>query len=398
MESHKAAVAVVSARVRHFSETKTPFRVYHGSNNSTRRTERRADNTVDTSGLNCVLNVDTAKKTALVEPNVPMDDLVEATLKHELVPLVVMEFLGITVGGGFSGTSGESSSFRYGPFEATVNWIEIVLPSGEVVRASKTEKPDLFWGAASGFGTLGVVTLLEVQLRDAMQYVELTSRLVENIDEATAMLQAEASADSANDYVDAIVFSMNSTIICTGRLVDKLPDGATPCQFLRAQDPWFYVHAQRTQKHLQKSTPKTATVTDYIPLVDYLFRYDRGAFWAGHWAFRYFLTPFNRVTRFLLNPFMYTRVMWHALHQSGLADFYVAQDVTVSYDDAPGFTRWLDKNLDIYPLWLCPLRVRRDTTDARHGLHADFADPDTPEYLVNFGVWGPVPSFNRREW
>lgn len=55
-----------------------------------------------------------------------------ASLNKGLVPLVVMEFPGITVGGGFSGTSGEKlSSFRHGAFDNTVNWIEIVLPNGE---------------------------------------------------------------------------------------------------------------------------------------------------------------------------------------------------------------------------------------------------------------------------
>jgi len=78
-----------------------------------------------------------------------------------------MEFPGITVGGGFAGTAGESSSFRYGFFDRTVNWIEMVLADGEVVRASGTEREDLFLGAASSFGTLGVATLLEIQLIEA---------------------------------------------------------------------------------------------------------------------------------------------------------------------------------------------------------------------------------------
>ena len=46
-------------------------------------------------------------KTALVEPNVPMDRLVAATLQCGLIPPVVMEFPAITVGGGFTGTAGE---------------------------------------------------------------------------------------------------------------------------------------------------------------------------------------------------------------------------------------------------------------------------------------------------
>jgi len=49
-----------------------------------------------------------------------MDQLVKATLAYGFAPPVVMEFPGITAGGGFSGTSGESSSFRHGFFDKTV--------------------------------------------------------------------------------------------------------------------------------------------------------------------------------------------------------------------------------------------------------------------------------------
>lgn len=193
MQAHDDAVRAVAAQVRQFFERKQPYRIYHGSTNSTRASQRRLDNTVDTRSLDHVLRVDVSKKTALVEPNVPMDALVAATLEHGLVPLVVMEFPGITVGGGFSGTSGESSSFRYGLFDNTINWIEIVLPNGQVTRAARTtgENTDLFWGAASAFGTLGVVTLLEVQLRDARQYVQLTYSLRSSIADVNAKLREE---------------------------------------------------------------------------------------------------------------------------------------------------------------------------------------------------------------
>lgn len=83
-----------------------------------------------------------------VEPNVPTDALVEFLQPFGLVPPVVMEFPGITVGGGFAGTSGESSSFKYGFFDRTVQSIEIVLGNGEVVTASERERPDLFAGGA----------------------------------------------------------------------------------------------------------------------------------------------------------------------------------------------------------------------------------------------------------
>lgn len=200
MQAHDDAVRAVAAQVRHFFERKQPYRIYHGSTNSTRASQRRLDNTVNTRSLDHVLSVDVSKKTALVEPNVPMDALVAATLKHGLVPLVVMEFPGITVGGGFSGTSGESSSFRYGLFDNTINWIEIVLPNGHVTKAARTtgKNTDLFWGAASAFGTLGVVTLLEVQLREAKAYVQLTYSLRNSVADVNAKLREETSMCSCS--------------------------------------------------------------------------------------------------------------------------------------------------------------------------------------------------------
>jgi FAD/FMN-containing dehydrogenase len=390
-KDHDAAVVAIAGRVRQFHDAQRPFRIYHGSTNSTRQSRRHADNTIDTSKLSRVLTVDAAKKVAVVEPNVPMDALVEETLKHGLIPPVVMEFPGITAGGGFSGTSGESSSFRHGAFEATCNWIEIVLANGEIAKTSKTEKQDLFWGAASAFGTLGVVTLLEIQLVDSKNYVQLTYHLSTNIVEATAKIKEETSKET-NHYVDGIVYSPKATVICTGRLVDNIPDGQTPRRFARSRDPWFYVHVEKLLKKL-KANP--VEVTDYVLLVDYLFRYDRGGFWGGRYAFQYFLTPFNRVTRFLLNPFLHTRVMYRAVHHSGLSNFYMLQDVGIPYDRVEEFQRWLDDNLRLYPLWLCPLKLHRDAPDSKHGLHSEFGNQDVPD-MLNFGVWGPV-SFNRRE-
>ncbi|EPE02474.1 fad binding domain protein [Ophiostoma piceae UAMH 11346] len=391
---HSETVRAISARVKHFAAAKRPFRIYHGSTNSTRGSQRRPDNTVDTSSLNRVLDVDIEKKTALVEPNVPMDTLVAATVAKGLVPLVVMEFPGITAGGGFSGTSGESSSFRYGPFDATVNWIEIVLGTGELVRASRItdDKTDLFWGAASAFGTLGVVTLLEVQLQDAMPFVRLSYTLQGTVQGSMRQIRDEIARDDA-DYVDAIMFSKTATVVCSGDYIKEPPVSAVISRFTRSYDPWFYVHVRRMLQRLAEAPD--ATITEYVPLVDYLFRYDRGGFWVAKYSFDYFLVPFNRITRFVLNPFMHTRTMYRALHKSGLADFYMVQDVGVPYDKVDEFVDWLESTLGIYPLWLCPLLLARSSLNAEHGLHSNFArlNKDTSEgRLMNFGVWGPLPS------
>lgn len=388
MEAHNATVSKVAARVKHFHTKNLPFRIYHGSTNSTRTSHRSASNTVDTSSLTSILSISPTH--ALCEPNVPLDALLDETLKHGLVPPVVMELPGITVGGGFSGTSGESSSFRYGAFDATVESVEIVLPDGSVTRASRTEKADLFWGAASAFGTMGVVTLVEVRLKPAKKYVKLDYTLCRSANEYVNLFAIETEKEDL-DYLDGVSFAVDSTVVCSGRLVDEIPQGQKEISFSKPNDPWFYLRAQDVQKPLSQGK----TITDYIPLKSYLFRYDRGGFWTARYAFKYFITPFNRITRRALDRFMHTRDMYRAMHKSGMADFYVIQDVGVPFNRADEFHSWVDSQFGLYPLWLCPLRVRRDDPDSGHGLHAEFADPNTHATLLNYGIWGPIPGDRR---
>nr|POE47716.1 delta(24)-sterol reductase [Quercus suber] len=387
MEEHDAAVRAISQRVSIFHQQQIPYRLYHGSTNSTQARKVDPKRMIDTSKLNHVLKVDRAAKSCLVEPNVPMDQLVEELLPHGLLPLVVMEFPGITVGGGFAGSAGESSGFKHGFFETTISWIEIVLPTGEIVCASKGENSDIFFGAAGTFGTLGVTTLLEVRLMEAKPYVQLTYHPTTDAADTLETMQT-ATNDLSNDYVDGIVLSATRGVIIAGRLTDRVPSGTRIQHFSRARDPWFYVHADRTTR---RSPPQHLPTTELTPIRDYLFRYDRGAFWTGRYAFRYFLTPFNRVTRWLADPLMHTRVMYRALHFSGHASRYLIQDLLLPRAAAEPFLHAVDRDLGLYPLWLCPFTVASQRPlSLRPRVPAP--TPDGPQHFVNIGVWGPGPT------
>ncbi|KAI9790321.1 MAG: hypothetical protein M1833_001958 [Piccolia ochrophora] len=385
MDRHNEVLSDIAIKVRQFYDRKEPFRIYHGSTNSTRPLSFRRDKTVDTSRLSNVLKIDTQKRTALVEPNVPMDRLVEATLKHGLVPPVVMEFPGITVGGGFAGSAGESSSFKHGCFDRTVNWVEMVLANGDIVIASPREKRDLFYGAAGSLGTLGVTTLLELQLVEAKSYVELTYHFTSDVSETIQKLD-EATKEPSNVYVDGILFALNEGVVMTGHLTDVVRDDVRSQRFVRARDPWFYLHAKRLRKK------NAIQVTEAIPIVDYLFRFDRGAFWTGAYAFKYFVTPFNRITRWVLDTYMHTRVMYHALHQSGHAKQYIIQDLALPYANAQKFITYVDQALGLYPLWLCPLYQDSNPGITLHPLGSTGKkDGKSDAMLMNVGVWGPGP-------
>ncbi|KAI1827286.1 hypothetical protein F4861DRAFT_493456 [Xylaria intraflava] len=439
MERHRQAVRLIAATVRAYFEQAVPFRIMHGSTNSTRPAHLKSRaRFVDIGALKHVLEVDASRRVALVEPNVPMDRLVEHTLRHGLVPPVVMEFPGITAGGGFAGTAGESSSFKHGYFDQTVKAVEMVLADGEVVVAKPGRRrpgvqsngvgtgtdrgdlvntklgagedpekyADLFHGAAGAVGTLGITTLLELELVDAKRFVRTTYRRTSSAAEAIRTVREEC-AKPGNDYVDGMLFSEGHGVIVSGEMTDEIPVGEKPRTFSNPWDPWFYMHVRDVTKGLPSSassfTPDATSrgmVTEYIPLAEYLFRYDRGGFWVGEAAFDYFRpVPFTRFFRWFLDDFLHTRMLYRALHASGESGRFFVQDLGIPYDTAEEFIQYTTKSLDIWPLWLCPLKtpkgpsfhphVRRPRSGGSTARTGSTAGTDTE--MLNIGVWGWGP-------
>lgn len=368
---HSEAVKCLAEQIR---ELHGQFRVYHGSTNSTRFSGRRRGSIVNTSGLNKVLHIDTEREIAIVQSSCPMDKLVKATLPFGLIPPVVPEFPGITVGGAYAGTAGESSSFKYGLFDATVERIEIILADGEVKNASREENHDLFIGAAGTLGTLGIITLLEVKLQKAKKYVQIRFKPVNDSKEAVSCIE-DATRDSRNDFIEGIMFN-SSGVVILGQMTDVATKPVV--RFTRPWDPWFYLYAH------SKIHASDGEAVDYTLLVDYLFRHDRGCFWTGELAFQYFLTPFNRFTRFMLDYFMHARVAYRAFHASGLSRQYFVQDIAFPSQQVSNIITFVDEELGIQPIWLCPLKL------GQIGLMPKHLQSDT-QMLYNIGIWGQGP-------
>ncbi|KAJ5097015.1 hypothetical protein N7456_007736 [Penicillium angulare] len=397
MERHSLAVNSIAADVRKFYEHGESYRVFHGSSNSTRPRHGTDQNVVDISSLSHVALVDSERRIAFVEPNVPMDRLVEITMAYNLVPPVVMEFPGITAGGGFSGTSGESSSFRHGFFNNTVNSIEIILGNGDIVQASSLEREDLFHGAAGAAGTLGIVTLIELRLVEARNFVKTTYRKFEGIPQTISEIQRQTE-NSEIDYLDGIVFSRQHSVIISGELVDEKPAGCKLQTFSDPGDPWFYMHVK--DKTLLLS--ECSEVVEYIPLNEYLFRYDRAGFWVGRQGYTYFkVVPFTKFFRWLLDDYSHTRTLYHALHASGVSSQFVVQDLALPYDTVETFISWVDRELGIWPLWLCPLQGCAQPTfhpvtgskneTAMSEKEKTCSPGNISQPMINVGVWGWGP-------
>lgn len=370
---HREKVSALQKVMREFFAIQKKVRIYHGGTNSTRPFTHRKDAVIDISGLDQVLEVNVEERFVLTEPNVTMKALLRSTLPYGLVPKVVMELRSITVGGAIQGGAGESSSFRFGAFHENCSAYEVLLGNGDIITASAEENPEIFRGLPGSYGSLGVITLAKVELVPSKPFVRLAYDKVASFAECSAIMKEKMAGPI--DFVDAIMWSKNSGVVMTGYFSEDIP--ALPhASFLSAWDEWFALHAETvTEKHTH--------YTELIPTADYLFRYNRGAFWMGKFGFTLLHLPFNRLTRFLLHPLFKTRMLYRLLHATNRSQRYLLQDCVLPENTVGQFFDFVDRELAVYPLWILPLRTPVSTHEMTYGFL------DTP-LSVDIGIWGEV--------
>ena len=122
------------------------------------------------------------------------EDLVDATLPHGLMPLVVPQLKTITLGGAVAGLGIESTSFRDGLPHESVLEMDVLTGTGEIVTAPDDEHPDLFAGFPNSYGTLGYALRLRIELAPVRPFVRLRHIRFDTAEEtATALAEITAT-------------------------------------------------------------------------------------------------------------------------------------------------------------------------------------------------------------
>lgn len=131
--------------------------------------------------------VDPGGRRVSIEGGATLGDLDAATQAHGLATPVGINSTtgvgGLTLGGGFGWLSR-----KHGMTVDNLEAAEVVTAAGEVVRASASEHPDLFWALRGGGGNFGVVTRFEFRLHPVGPDV-LSGLIVYPLSQAKSVLQ-----------------------------------------------------------------------------------------------------------------------------------------------------------------------------------------------------------------
>lgn len=352
---------------------------------------------LDVSGLDRVISVDAAAKTADVAGMCTYENLVAATLPYGLAPKVVPQLKTITLGGAVTGLGIESTSFRNGLPHESVLEIDILTGDGEIITATPTnDYADLFYGFPNSYGTLGYSVRLRIELEEVAPYVAL--RHVRFIDlsalqETMDAIVTDRSYDGERvDYLDGTVFSADEAYLTLGRQTDE----PGPVSDYTGMDIYY-----RSIQHDSTHTPQR----DRLTIHDYLWRWDTDWFWCS----RAFGAQEPRIRRLWPKRLLRSSFYWKLIgydqrfdiadrlnKRKGLpANERVVQDIEVPIEHTTDYLDWFLTTVPIEPIWLCPLRLREkvggSTPDANPRRPWPLYPLQPDRTYVNVGFWSAVP-------
>jgi FAD/FMN-containing dehydrogenase len=380
--AHAEGVKRLLASYRAIPQTAT-VRLAKPTSNLFRARAKSTASGLDVSGLTGVIAVDPDARTADVAGMCTYEDLVAATLPYGLAPLVVPQLKTITLGGAVTGLGIESTSFRNGLPHESVLEMDILTGTGEVLTASRDRHPDLFHAFPNSYGTLGYSVRLKIELEPVKPFVALRHLRFHSLTELIAAMDGIVETGGLDgepvDYLDGVVFSADESYLCVG---------------VRTATPGPVSDYTGQQIYYRSIQHPAGGKHDRLTIHDYLWRWDTDWFWCS----RAFGAQNPKIRRFWPHRYRRSSFYWKLIgydQRFDIADRIeirngrpprerVVQDIEVPIGRTAEFLEWFLDNVPIEPIWLCPLRLRDDSSWPLY--------PIRPGHTyVNVGFWSSVP-------
>jgi len=115
--------------------------------------------------FNRYLAFDDATGTLSCEAGVSLEDVLRDFAPRGWFPMVTPGTKFVTIGGCIANDIHGKAHHVQGSFSSCVDSFTVLLASGEVLNASRTENTDLFWASFGGMGLLGVILTATIRLK-----------------------------------------------------------------------------------------------------------------------------------------------------------------------------------------------------------------------------------------
>lgn len=151
-----------------------------------------------TTSMDRFLSFDPVTGVLVCEAGASLESIIAVFASQGWFPMITPGTKFVTVGGCIANDIHGKAHHAQGCFVNCVESMTVLLASGDVVTASRTENADLFWASFGGMGLLGVILTATIYLRKIeTTYFHQKSIKARNLDEMMAVL---AENDHAYPY------------------------------------------------------------------------------------------------------------------------------------------------------------------------------------------------------
>jgi len=120
---------------------------------------------LDLTRMRRILSWDPQTGVIVVEPGVTIQQLWQYTIEDGWWPSVVSGTMFPTLGGAAAMNIHGKNNFKVGPIGDSILEFDLMTPSGGTLLCSRSQNSELFYAAIGGFGMLGVISRLTLQLK-----------------------------------------------------------------------------------------------------------------------------------------------------------------------------------------------------------------------------------------
>lgn len=176
---------------------------------------------IDMRQMNRLIWLRPKDKVVRVQAGMRWRDLQDHIDPHGLSVRTMQSYANFTVGGSAS-VNVHGRYVGNGPMSGSIVALQLVLASGEVVEASRHQRPELFRAAIGGYGAVGVITEVELAL------------------DANTRLERNSATMALEDYVGYFEKKVKGASSCVLHNADLLPprfDQATAVSWVATTKP-----------------------------------------------------------------------------------------------------------------------------------------------------------------
>lgn len=131
---------------------------------------------IDMRDFNQILDFSPAAKTITVQAGTTWRQIQERIDPANLSVKIMQSYANFTVGGSLS-VNAHGRYVGLGPIVLSVKSLKVVLADGEVVEASPGQNTDIFYGVVGGYGGLGVIVEVTLDLTDNLKVKRRTQTM-----------------------------------------------------------------------------------------------------------------------------------------------------------------------------------------------------------------------------